>query len=112
KHGDSCSLIPLFSSAPAGSDKPDRMRRLGGRRDQRSNRFEDLLKSVIIPGLKFIDPSGKFRVFHQCRSHLYEGAHDVNAGFDGNLAIQDARQHDGAMFVENVRWMFDVLATL
>ena len=52
------------------------------------------------------------RVFDECGPHLDEGADNEDTGLDCAAAVEDTRQHDGAMLGENVRRMLDMLAAL
>jgi hypothetical protein len=64
----------------------------------------------IEPGFELCEATGQFLVRREHLAQLDEGTHDVDAHLDGVRAVENGGGHDRAMFGEDVRQVFAMLA--
>ena len=64
----------------------------------------------VEPGFELREATGQFPVRSEHLAKLDEGAHHVDAHFDGASAVENRRGHDCAVFCEDVRQVLAMLA--
>ena len=86
--------------------KADLLLRRGGRVQHRSDRLDDRLQLVVVsadPPLQLHESARQLRLAHHPFSQPQERPHHEDAHLDGPGAVQDRREHYGAVLCERVR---------
>lgn len=86
---------------------------LGGKGRELADGFEergDFLVVIAEAFFEFEEFEGELVLRAEKFAELHERANDLNAGVNGNGAVQDAGEHDGAVLGEDVRVMASAAA--
>ena len=68
-----------------------------------SNRLEHRAKLSVVFLLELSELSGQLALLYERRPQAHERANDLNARADGGGAVENRREHDGAVLGEGKR---------